>query len=128
MCSKPKRSKNNMLNFQNMNGLLKHLKKHKCYHYITVHKYLFFYLQLKEKQYFPSNQLKNVAKHNKKVYYSKKMISLQSNHVKNVTTHNMKHLLNTSYYHHEMSRHITSMFTVIETKQYWSSGFSGMLY
>ena len=40
----------------------------------------------------------------------------------------MKYLLNTLYHHHEMLRHITSMFTVIETKQDWSSGYSGILY
>ena len=56
------------------------------------------------------------------------MISLQSNNVKNVTTYNMKYLLNTSYHHYEMLRHITSMFTVIETKLDWSSGYSGILY
>ena len=40
----------------------------------------------------------------------------------------MKYLLNTSLYHREILRNITSMFTVIETKQDWSSGYSGILY
>ena len=111
-----------------MNGLLKHLKEHKCYHHIIVRKYFTFYLRLKDKQSFLSNQLKDIAKHNKKCYYSKNMISLQNNNVKNVTQYNMKYLLNTSYHHHEILRHIASMFTVIETKLDWSSGYSGILY
>ena len=137
MCSKPRKCKNNMLNFKNMNGLLKHIKKYKCYHHINVHRYLTYYLRLKEKQSFLSNQLKDVAKHNTKCYYSKKKIylqinhvknvttynmnnllniSLQSNHVKNVITYNMKYLLNKSLHHNEILRHITSMCTVSETK------------
>ena len=66
MCSKPRKCKNNILNFQNMNGLLKHLKEHKCYHHTIVCKYFTFYLRLKDKQSFLSNQLKDVTKHNKK--------------------------------------------------------------
>ena len=53
---------------------------------------------------------------------------MQSNHVKNVTTYNIKYLLNTSFHHNEMLRHITSIFTVIETNKDWSSGYSGILY
>ena len=55
------------------------------------------------------------------------IISLQ-NYNLNVTTYNMKYLLKTSYHHQEMLRYITSMFAVIETKQEWSSGYSGILY
>ena len=47
MCSKPKRSKNS-LKFQDMKGLMNHLKKHKCNHHIIVYKYLNFYLHLKK--------------------------------------------------------------------------------
>ena len=116
MCSKPRKCKNNILNFQNMNGLLKHLQERKYYHHNIVFQYLTFYLRLKDKQSFLSNQLEDVAKHNKKCYYSK-MVTLQNNNVNNVTTYNMKYLLNTSNHHYEMVRYITSMFIVIETKQ-----------
>ena len=115
MCSKPRKCKNNMLNFKNMNGLLKHIKKYKCYHHISVHKYLTYYLRLKGKQSFLSNQLKDVAKNKTECYYSKKKISLQSNHVKNVTTYNIRYLSNTSLHHNEVLRHIPSMSTVTET-------------
>ena len=110
-----------------MNGLLKHLKEHKCYHHNIVFQYLIFHLRLKDKQSFLNKQLKDVTKHNKKCYYSKMMIALQ-NYNLNVTTYNMKYLLNTSYHHQEMLRHIISMFSVIETVQDWSSGYSGILY
>ena len=61
-------------------------------------------------------------------YYSEKNTSLQSNHVKNVTTYNMKYLLNSSLHHEEMVRYISSIFTIIETKEDWNSGHSGILY
>ena len=61
-------------------------------------------------------------------YYSEKNTSLQSNYVKNVTTYNMKYLLNSSLHHEEMVRYISSIFTIIETKEDWSSGYSGILY
>ena len=63
-----------------------------------------------------------------KCFYSKKKIALQSNHVKNVAINNMKFLLNTSYHYHEKLRYISSMFTVIETKLDWSSGYFSILY
>ena len=99
-----------------MNGLLKYLKEHKCYHHNIFFQYLTFYLRLKDKQSFLSKQEKDVAKHNKKCYYSKKMISLH-NYNLNVTTYTMKYLLNTSHHYQAMLRHIISMFSVIETKQ-----------
>ena len=40
----------------------------------------------------------------------------------------MNYLLNTSLHHRKMSRHNTSMFTVSETKEDWSSGYSGILH
>ena len=40
----------------------------------------------------------------------------------------MKYLLNTSFHHKEMLRHITSKFIVTETKVDWSSGYSAILY
>ena len=40
MYAKPRRCKNNMLKFKNMNVPTNHLKKHKCNHHIIVHKYL----------------------------------------------------------------------------------------
>ena len=99
-----------------MKGLINHLKKHTCNHHIIVHKHLNFCLHLEKKSHL-SNQLKDVAKHNTKCCYSKKKISLQSNHVNNITTYNMKYLLDTSLHHNEMLRHITSMFTISETKE-----------
>ena len=127
MCKKPKKSKNS-LQFQDMNGLMKHLKNQKCKHHIIVHKYLSYYLHLKKKQSHLSNQLKDVAKHKSVCYHSEKNTSLQSNNVKNVTTYNMKYLLKSSLHHEEMVRYITSIFTIIETKDDWSSGYSGILY
>ena len=127
MCWKPRKGKYNISKFQNMNGLLKHLQMHKCYHHNIVFQYLTFYLRLKDKQSFLSKQLKDVAKHNKNCYYSKKMNKMHIHNL-NVTTYNMNCLLNTSYHHQEMLRHIASMFTVIETKQDWSSGYYGILY
>ena len=49
-------------------------------------------------------------------------------HNLNVTISSMNYLLNTSYHHQEMLRHIISMFSVIETKPEWSSGYYGILY
>ena len=40
----------------------------------------------------------------------------------------IKYLLNTSFHHKEMLRHITSKFIVTETKVDWSSGYSAILY
>ena len=40
----------------------------------------------------------------------------------------MKCLLNTSLHHNEMLRHITSMFTVSETTEDFSSGYYGIIY
>ena len=40
----------------------------------------------------------------------------------------MKDLLNTSLHRNEMLRHITSMFTVSETKEGWISGYFSILY
>ena len=93
-----------------------------------MQEYFTFYLTLKNKQSHLSNLLKDVVKHNTICLYSKKKITFQSNHIKNATTYNMKYLLNTSLHHNEMLRHITSMFTVTETKEYSSSGYSGILF
>ena len=46
MCIKPKKGKNS-LQFQDMNTLMTHLKNQKCNHHIIVHKYLSYYLHLK---------------------------------------------------------------------------------
>ena len=127
MCMKPKSGKKHLSKFSSMNDLLKHLKNHNCNHHNIVFQYLTFYLRLKDKQSFLSKQLKDVAKHNEDCFYSEKMKKIHINNM-NVTTFNMNYLLNTSYHHQEMLRNITSMFSVIETKTDWSSGYLGILY
>ena len=104
---------------------MKYLNTHKCNHHVIVHKYLTFYLYLKNNRSILSDRLKDVAKTNTECFSSKKKkITLQSNQV----TYNMKYLVNTPFHYKELMRHITSKFIVTETKVDWSSGFSIILY